>query len=103
MGAQQSVDGGVKVEGIQKPDDKYPAGHFGVSVSGNTESIFQAQLAEAYEAGKQEGLSSVQNTLSQVANQTFESIHNQLSEMQAKQLEQSKLLVITIQRFMFIN
>ena len=102
MGAQQSVDGGVKVQGTERPDDKYPAGHFGVSVSGNTESIFQAQLAVAFEAGKQEGLSSVQNTLSLVANQTFESIHNQLSEMQAKQLEQSKLLVINIQRCIFV-
>jgi len=101
MGGTQSSSSS-KVVSIQgSPSEAtLPSGQFNVSVSGpmienglKYQGNLQQELETAYEQGKNEGLATVQQTLSVVAMKTFEQIHSQIVDLQTKNIEESKGLV----------
>lgn len=100
MGATQSNHS--KVVSIQgsPTEASLPSGQFNVSVSGpmlekglQYQGDLQKEIENAYGQGKNEGLATIQQTLSVVAMKTYENIHSQILDIQTKNIEESKVLV----------
>lgn len=98
-GSQSSSSKVVSVQGTPS-ETSLPAGQFSVSYSGpmlekglQYKGNLEKELQNAYEQGKNEGLATVQQTLSVVAVKTFEQIHSQIVDLQTKNIEESKVLV----------
>lgn len=79
----------------------------GVTISGNViekgyvlEQSLEKQLQEAFQRGKDDGVATIQQSLSAVAAQTFDQIHSQLKVLQENQIEESKAMVCFCRRFL---
>ena len=100
MGANQSSGKVVSVSNETSQHNEIVAGQFGVTISGPVvekgfkyNGDIKKDIQTAFEKGKEEGLSTVENTLSIVAQQTFENIHAQLTDINRSSVEESKALV----------
>lgn len=100
MGGSQSTSSKVVSVPGSTSEAAPPAGQFTVSYSGamldkglEYKGNLEQELQNAYDQGRNDGLSTVQQTLSVVALKAYENIHSQIVDLQTKNIEESKVLV----------
>lgn len=90
MGNTQTSASGIPIESATSQSVD---GSSGVRITGSAVLTLEDKLKEAYEQGKQEGVSTFQSTLEVVAAQVYDNVHSQLSNIQKDSLDQSQQLV----------
>jgi hypothetical protein len=100
MGASQSSEGGVPIQGEVTPQQ--PVGESGVRITGTAVQSLEDRVKEAYEQGRMEGVQSFQSSLEIVAVQVYDNVQQQLAHIQQESLNKSESVVSNLAIISFL-